>query len=112
MRNPNFRKVVKTTEIEEPEIYQGESIEDYCARVVETNEAVEATVPMQYTDKKDGVLPQYDVRTDRWEIAQNAMDLATRSAVAKSEEQRLMREQKVEVPADTSTNEKTQETNS
>lgn len=100
MREPNFRKIVQTTEIETPDYYVGESIETYCQRIAETNEAIEATVPMNYTERKDGVLPQYDPRTDRWEIAQDAMDLATRSAVAKSEEKRLEREQKVQ--ADTS----------
>lgn len=96
MRQPNFKKIVKTTEIESPDYYEGESIETYCQRITETGEAVEATVPMNYTERQDGVLPQYDPRTDRWEIAQEAMDLATRSAVAKSEEKRLKREQEAQ----------------
>ena len=29
--------------------------------------------PIIYTERKDGVLPAYDIRTDRWEIAQEAM---------------------------------------
>ena len=40
--------------------------------------------PIIYTEKKDGVLPQYDIRTDKWEIAQSAMDLANASKIAKS----------------------------
>lgn len=109
MREPNFRKTVQTTEIESPDYFIGESIEMYCQRITETGEPVEAAVPMNYTERKDGVLPQYDPRTDRWEIAQEAMDLATRSAVAKSEEKRLEREQ--EVQADTSKEKETAEPN-
>ena len=30
------------------------------------------------------VLPQYDIRTDKWDIAQSAMDLANASKIAKS----------------------------
>ena len=33
-------------------------------------------------EKKDGVLPQYDVRTDKWDIAQSAMNLANASKIA------------------------------
>ena len=30
--------------------------------------------PTIYTEKKDGVLPEYDIRTDRFEVAIEAMD--------------------------------------
>ena len=35
-------------------------------------------------EKKARVLPQYDIRTDKWDIAQSAMDLANASKIAKS----------------------------
>lgn len=64
--------------------FEGESIEEKCAKLVENNEPITDGAPIIYTEKKDGVLPQYDIRTDKWEIAQSAMDLANASKIAKS----------------------------
>ena len=41
---------------------------------METGEPIKDTTPLIYTPKEKGVMPQYDVRTDKWDIAQNAMD--------------------------------------
>lgn len=60
----------------------GESIEEKMRRVTENNEPIEDTAPLNYTDRKDGVLPQYDIRTDRWEIAREAMDKVNKSIIA------------------------------
>ena len=49
--------------------------------------------PIIYTEKKDGVLPQYDVRTDKWDIAQSAMNLANASKIAKSKGMKKPEEQ-------------------
>lgn len=35
-------------------------------------EPINEEVETAFTNKKDGVLPAYDIRTDRWEIAQEA----------------------------------------
>lgn len=55
-------------------------------KVVNNNEPIDNVAPLIYTDKKDGVLPQYDHRTDRFEIARQATDrvAATRAAMAKA----------------------------
>lgn len=65
----------------------GESIEEKVRRVTTTNEAIENVAPMIYTERKDGVLPQYDIRTDRFEIAQNAMNKITATEIAKRKSQ-------------------------
>ena len=39
------------------EIYEGESIETKCARVLQNNEPITDTAPIIYTAKEDGVLP-------------------------------------------------------
>ena len=36
---------------------------------------------------KDGVQEAFDVRTDKWEVALNAMDAVTKSKLAKRKEQ-------------------------
>lgn len=64
--------------------YEGNSIEEKCAKLIENNEPITDGAPIIYTEKKDGVLPQYDIRTDKWDIAQSAMDLANASKIAKS----------------------------
>lgn len=44
--------------------------------------------PIIYTNKKDGVLPEYDIRTDRFEVALDAIDKMNR--VTMSEELKRM----------------------
>ena len=72
------------TYIGDIESFEGESIEIKVAKLIENNEPITDGAPIIYTEKKDGVLPQYDIRTDKWEIAQSAMDLANASKIAKS----------------------------
>lgn len=70
--------------MENNELYEGESLEDKVMRATTTNEPIENAAPLIYTDHKDGVIPDYDIRTDRWDVAQNAMDVVSRSRIAKS----------------------------
>ena len=44
---------------------------------------LEKGAPIIYTERKDGVLPAYDIRTDRWEIAQKAMEVNQKAISAK-----------------------------
>ena len=64
----------------------GESIEEKCRRIVENNEPITDGAPLIYTERKEGVLPQYDIRTDRWDLAQTAMDKVTASITAQREQ--------------------------
>lgn len=66
------------------EPFEGESIEKKVSKLIENNEPITDGAPIIYTEKKDGVLPQYDIRTDKWDIAQSAMDLANASKIVKS----------------------------
>lgn len=69
-----YKQISKANiEIKCNELYEGESIEEKVRRVVMSKEPIEAISPMIYTERKDGVKPEYDIRTDRWEIAQSAM---------------------------------------
>ena len=69
--------------LEYVEIYEGESIETKCARVLESGEAITDTAPIIYTAKEDGVLPAYNIRTDRFDIAMDAYDKITRNSAKK-----------------------------
>lgn len=68
------------------EIYEGESIETKCARILQNKEPITDTAPIIYTAKEDGVLPAYNIRTDRFDIAMDAYDKITKSS-AKKEQQ-------------------------
>lgn len=84
MRQPFIKKTCKI--ISDIGYEDAESIERYCERITTTNEPVEATVPMIYTERSKGVLPETDIRTDRWEVAQNAMERVAGAKRAKREE--------------------------
>lgn len=64
----------------------GESIEEMIRRCTESNEPIEAIAPMIYTDEADGVQAQYDIRTDRFDIALDAIDKYNKSLIAKEKE--------------------------
>lgn len=51
----------------------GYSIEEKVYQAVNSKAPIEAIAPMVYTERKDGVLPETNIRTDRFEIAQEAM---------------------------------------
>ena len=87
------RKKYLPTFIGSVETFEGESIEEKVAKLIENNEPVTDGAPIIYTEKKDGVLPQYNIRTDKWDIAQSAMDLANASKIAKSKGMKKPEEQ-------------------
>lgn len=73
------------TKIKTDFLVEGESLEEKMRRVTTTNEPIENVAPLLYTERKEGVLPECDIRTDRWEIAQNAMGAVSKSYAAKRE---------------------------
>lgn len=75
-----FPKPIKTNY----EFQIGESIENKVRRITENNEPITDGAPIIYTNRDDGVLPAYNIRTDRWEIAQQAMDAVNQANLAKS----------------------------
>lgn len=78
--------VFSKTNFDINESIEGQSIEEKMRQATISGQPIESAAPMIYTDKKDGVLPQYDIRTDRWDIALSATDKVVRAAVAKSQE--------------------------
>lgn len=53
---------------------EGENILTKVRRILDENEPLTDGAPLIYTPKEDGVKPEYDIRTDKWQIAINAMD--------------------------------------
>ena len=54
--------------------YEAEPLEVKLRKATEEKKPIEAIAPMIYTEKSKGVIPEYDIRTDRFEIAQTAME--------------------------------------
>lgn len=80
------------------EEYEGEAIETKVARMVETNEPISDGAPVIYTEKKDGVRPEFDIRTDKWAIAMKAMDSVNKSKISRSKEMAETGEKKAIMP--------------
>lgn len=80
-----MRKIIvkNATSIRVNESYEGESIEEKIEKMLANNEPLESISPMIYTERKDGVLPEYDIRTDRFEIAREAMTKVSGAEIAK-----------------------------
>ena len=63
--------------------YEGETIEMKVRRITENKEPITDGAPVIYTDRKDGTKPEFNIRTDRFDVALDAMDYVNRSRTAK-----------------------------
>lgn len=82
----NHREIKQATGLSINESYEGIPIEREIERVINNGEPIEKISQMIFTDRKDGVQAQYDIRTDRFEIAQEAMGAVDKSIKAKREQ--------------------------
>lgn len=62
---------------------EGETIEQKIERIMTNKEPIKDGAPLIYTERKDGINAAYNIRTDRWEIATDAMDLVHKNTQAK-----------------------------
>lgn len=74
---------INSTSLKVNKSYAADSLEIKLRKVLQTKEPIEQTSPVIYTERKDGVQPQYDIRTDRFEVAIEAMNKVTKSSRAK-----------------------------
>jgi hypothetical protein len=63
--------------------YLGETLEMKVRRITELKEPITDGSPVIYTERSEGVKPEYNIRTDRFDIALDAMDKVNRSNLAK-----------------------------
>lgn len=61
--NPNLTYQAEPREVKLRKIINGES-----------NDMEDGVFPTIYTEKRDGVQPEFDIRTDRFEVAVDAID--------------------------------------
>lgn len=54
------------------QLYQARSLEKEMEEIITQKKPIENAAPLMYTDKKDGVIEDCDIRTDKWEAMQRA----------------------------------------
>lgn len=69
INNPNLTYQAEPREVKLRKIINGES-----------DDMEDGVFPTIYTEKKDGVQPEFDIRTDRFEVAIDAIDKINQSA--------------------------------
>ena len=74
---------------------EGEPIEWKIERIVSNKEPITDGAPSIYTERKEGVLSAYNIRTDRWEIAADGMDVVQKSIQAKRDGKGKKKEGKI-----------------
>lgn len=77
-------KLYNCAQIMHIEVYEGETIENKVRRVVENNEPISDGAPIIHTNREEGVIAGYNIRTDRWDTALMAMDAVNKTNIAKS----------------------------
>ncbi|AXH73226.1 MAG: hypothetical protein [Microviridae sp.] len=66
--------------------YVAETIEAKVRRITTNKEPITDGAPLIYTERNQGVQPGYNIKTDRFEIAVEAMDTVSKTYIAKREE--------------------------
>jgi hypothetical protein len=90
-----YRKVVKS-ELVGIEKLEGEPIEWKVERIVSNKEPITDGAPEIYSERKDGVISAYNIRTDRWVVATDAMNAVAGSIQARRDEKGKRAEKKAE----------------
>lgn len=65
---------------------EGEIIEKKMQRIMDEKSPIDDSAPIIYTEKKNGINPAHDVRTDRFDLAIEAMEIETKNRIATNEE--------------------------
>jgi hypothetical protein len=86
-------KYNKTT-LKSVDTYEGEPIEHKIERILSNEEPITDGAEELYTDRKDGVKAEYNIRTDRFELAAESMDLVSKNKAAKRDANARAKEEK------------------
>lgn len=78
-----YKKInIRKSSIQRYDVIEGQTIEQKIERLVNNNEPIEGEDKPIYTDRKDGCLPDYNIRADKMELALEAIDKATANKMA------------------------------
>lgn len=73
MRKTKFNK----RNIQVNESFEGETIETKMCKIFQGTDSFDNISPEIYTLRKDGVRPEYNIRTDKWDVALEGTAQAT-----------------------------------
>jgi hypothetical protein len=62
---------------------EGETIEAKMRRIMQNKEPITDGAPLLFQERNDGIDPATNIRTDRFELAANAMGKVTKDTIAK-----------------------------
>lgn len=94
-----MRRNFRTTHVNlifQNESVEGEMLETELKRIIAEGQPIENVSPQIYTERKDGIQPLYDIRTDRFELAVEAMDKVSATHLAKRQERMQLNDAKAE----------------
>lgn len=92
-----YRDVVRqTSSFKGIQPFEGDSLETSIQKFKLEGGDIEMGSPLLYTKKSDGVLPQTDIRTDRFEMAQSRMQAALEAEQAQRLKKKAERDAKVQ----------------
>ena len=74
MRRKDIREKRTIKGIVPIQSYEGEMLETKVKRLEENKEPIKDAAPTTYTNKKDGVLPQYNIQIDKWDLVLEKME--------------------------------------
>lgn len=81
------KRIVKyTKDMSAVETVEGEIIEKKIQRIMDEKSPIDDSAPIIYTERKNGINPAHDVRTDRFDLALEAMEIETKKRIAANEE--------------------------
>lgn len=99
-----YNNILRGNLIQKNDSYEAQSIEQKMKSILTTKEPIDASAPILYTERKDGVNQMYDIRSDRFDIALEAMDKITAQKLATRLELIKGGEKGGETPVNTSDN--------
>lgn len=86
----NIKPIYHSSELRINTAIESKTLEQVIERMIANKEPIKDGKPNIYTERKDGVRPEFDIRTDRWEVAINATDNIQRSYTARRDEKGKM----------------------
>lgn len=65
--------------------YQGEPLEKKIAKAIKQGEPIEEGIPIAFASDPDSVSASHNIKTDKWEIAQDSLSAVSKAKAAKGE---------------------------
>lgn len=102
----NKNKAAKST-IVVNESQEGETIEMKIERITVNKEPIKDGAPITYTERREGVKPEFNIKTDRFEMAIEAADKIKKTTTARRK--KIMEEYNEKQKKATESNEKNEQ---